>query len=129
MKLVIIFKFLEDFSLHAHFNIELPFSIDIQVPKVPIARNGSMQLKIVATKKEGWDEQINIQLPFRPPGVGAWDLYCAGNEMALYAEWARAIVGLPPDGADRLRDWQRRLSPSGDGVALPPRTPTVFLAR
>jgi len=50
---------------------ELPFSIDIVVPKVPIVRNGSMQLKIVATKKEGWDEEINVQIPFRPPGVSA----------------------------------------------------------
>jgi formate-dependent phosphoribosylglycinamide formyltransferase (GAR transformylase) len=32
----------------------------------------------------------------RPPGVGAWDLYCAANEMDLYAEWARAVTGLPP---------------------------------
>lgn len=50
---------------------ELPFKIDIQVPKVPVARNGSMNLKIVATKKEGWDEAITVQLPFRPPGLGA----------------------------------------------------------
>lgn len=50
---------------------ELPFSIEIVEPKVPVVRNGSMQLKIVAKKKEGWDEQINVQLPFRPPGVGA----------------------------------------------------------
>jgi len=28
----------------------------------------------------------------RPPGVRAWDLYCAGNEMDLYREWAMAIV-------------------------------------
>lgn len=28
----------------------------------------------------------------RPPGVGAWDLYSAGNEMDLYHEWAMAIV-------------------------------------
>ena len=28
----------------------------------------------------------------RPPGVGAWDLYCAANEMDLYREWAMAIV-------------------------------------
>lgn len=28
----------------------------------------------------------------RPPGVRAWDLYCAGNEMDLYREWAEAIV-------------------------------------
>jgi len=32
----------------------------------------------------------------RPPGVGAWDLYCAGNEMDLYYEWARAILGQAP---------------------------------
>jgi len=28
----------------------------------------------------------------RPPGVGAWDLYGAGNEMDLYREWAVAIT-------------------------------------
>ncbi|MBB76315.1 MAG: peptidase [Planctomycetaceae bacterium] len=50
---------------------ELPFKIDIVVPKVPVVRDGSMQLKVVATKKEGWDEGINVQFPFRPPGLGA----------------------------------------------------------
>lgn len=50
---------------------ELPFSIEIVEPKVPIVRDGSMKLKIIAHKKEGWDEQINVQLPFRPPGLGA----------------------------------------------------------
>lgn len=28
----------------------------------------------------------------RPSGVGAWDLYAAGNELDLYREWANAIV-------------------------------------
>lgn len=28
----------------------------------------------------------------RPPGVGAWDLYCAGNDLDVYREWAMAIV-------------------------------------
>ncbi|MBZ0269474.1 ATP-grasp domain-containing protein [bacterium] len=27
----------------------------------------------------------------RPPGVRAWDLYCAANEMDLYTEWALAV--------------------------------------
>ncbi len=49
---------------------ELPFTLEIMQPKVPIVRNGSMQMKIVAHKKAGWDEQINVQFPFRPPGVG-----------------------------------------------------------
>lgn len=50
---------------------ELPFSIEIVQPQVPIVRNGSMQLKVVAHKKEGWDEDISVQFPFRPPGIGA----------------------------------------------------------
>jgi hypothetical protein len=28
----------------------------------------------------------------RPPGVGAWDLYSAGNEIDIYKAWADAIV-------------------------------------
>jgi carbamoylphosphate synthase large subunit len=28
----------------------------------------------------------------RPPGVGAWDLYCHGNEMDVYKQWAMAVV-------------------------------------
>ncbi|HEX2363356.1 MAG TPA: hypothetical protein VHI11_14905 [Jiangellaceae bacterium] len=28
----------------------------------------------------------------RPPGVGAWDLYSAANDIDLYREWANAIV-------------------------------------
>ncbi len=27
----------------------------------------------------------------RPPGVGAWDLYCAADEIDLYREWALAV--------------------------------------
>jgi carbamoylphosphate synthase large subunit len=28
----------------------------------------------------------------RPPGVGAWDLYSAGNDIDVYREWANAVV-------------------------------------
>ncbi len=28
----------------------------------------------------------------RPPGVGAWDLYSAGNDVDIYREWANAVV-------------------------------------
>ncbi|WP_232662690.1 ATP-grasp domain-containing protein [Pseudonocardia sp. TRM90224] len=28
----------------------------------------------------------------RPPGVGAWDLYSAGNDLDIYREWASAVV-------------------------------------
>jgi hypothetical protein len=65
---------------------EIPFKIDIQVPKVPIARNGSMNLKIVAERKEGFTAAINVIFPFRPPGIGARSSVQipAGKNEALY---------------------------------------------
>ncbi|MDA1013944.1 MAG: pre-peptidase C-terminal domain-containing protein, partial [Planctomycetota bacterium] len=50
---------------------EVPFTLLIEQPKVPIVRDGSMQLKIKVIKKAGWDEAINIEFPYRPPGIGA----------------------------------------------------------
>jgi hypothetical protein len=49
----------------------VPFQLEIVAPQVPLVRDGSMNLRIIAHKQEGWDEEINVQLPYRPPGVGA----------------------------------------------------------
>ena len=49
---------------------KVPFSIEIQQPVVPLVRNGSMNLKILVSRAEGFDQPINVQFPFRPPGVG-----------------------------------------------------------
>jgi formate-dependent phosphoribosylglycinamide formyltransferase (GAR transformylase) len=35
----------------------------------------------------------------RPPGVGAWDLYSAANDVDVYREWAHAIVHGGPENA------------------------------
>jgi hypothetical protein len=40
----------------------------------------------------------------RPPGVRAWDLYAAGNDVDLYREWANAVVwGCPSQTLSRRR--------------------------
>ena len=57
----------------------------------------------------------------RPPGVGAWDLYSAGNEIDLYRAWADAIVyggtapGLMPVPSRRYASGIVALRPSQDG--------------
>ncbi|MBW3538868.1 MAG: PPC domain-containing protein [Planctomycetes bacterium] len=50
---------------------ELPFALEIVQPNVALVQNGSMQLKVVAKRKEGFTAAINVQFPFRPPGIGA----------------------------------------------------------
>ncbi len=54
----------------------------------------------------------------RPPGVRAWDLYCVGNDVDLYREWANAIVHRRP-GARLSRRFAAgliALRPNCDGL-------------
>jgi hypothetical protein len=54
----------------------------------------------------------------RPPGVRAWDLYAAANELDIYKEWAMAVVhgrpGRPP--SRRYSAGMIALRPDRDGV-------------
>jgi hypothetical protein len=55
----------------------------------------AMELGTVATHMEWFYGPKGLkfsEIGARPPGVGAWDLYCAANEFDLYREWAHAIV-------------------------------------
>lgn len=54
----------------------------------------------------------------RPPGVGAWDLYCSGNDMDLYREWAQLIVHGTPDqhASRRFSSGMIALRPDRDGT-------------
>jgi len=49
----------------------VPFKIDLVVPKAPVVQNGSSQLKVVATRAEGFNEKIALRIPWLPPGLGA----------------------------------------------------------
>lgn len=50
---------------------EAPYKIEIVEPKVPLVQSGTMNLKIVATRKPGFDEAINLKMLWNPPGVGS----------------------------------------------------------
>ncbi len=54
----------------------------------------------------------------RPPGVGVWDLYCAANEIDLYAAWAHAIVHeqVPFQTSRKYSAGMVALRPDKDGV-------------
>ncbi|MEM9943439.1 MAG: PPC domain-containing protein, partial [Planctomycetota bacterium] len=49
---------------------KLPFELQIVQPNSPLVRNGTKYIKVVAKRAEGFEDQINIQFPFRTPGVG-----------------------------------------------------------
>ncbi len=48
---------------------EVPFKINLIEPKAPVPQYGYANLKIQIEKKEGWDETVQVYLPFRSPGL------------------------------------------------------------
>ena len=91
---------------------EVPFQLEIIEPKVPLVRNGSMQLKIVAHRKEGFTAAINVQLPFRPPGVGA------ANNVTIPEGQAEVLYPINADGGAPIKKWKVVALGSADaGVA------------
>jgi hypothetical protein len=66
---------------------EVPFKIRIVEPKVPLVHGGSMNLKIVAERKKGYNDAITIIALFNPPGVGSVGsaVIPAGQTETLYA--------------------------------------------
>ncbi|MEX0726335.1 MAG: PPC domain-containing protein [Planctomycetaceae bacterium] len=79
---------------------ELPFTIEIAEPKVPIVRNGSMQLKIVATRKEGFTAPITVQLPFLPPGVSG------ASSVAVPEGQNEVLYPLNANGGAEIKAWK-----------------------
>jgi hypothetical protein len=50
---------------------EAPFHLRIVEPKVPLVQAGSMRLEVVAERAAGFDEPIEVQMVWNPPGVSS----------------------------------------------------------
>ncbi len=50
---------------------EAPFKLAIVEPKVPLVQGGSMRLEIAVNRAAGFDEPIEVQMVWNPPGVNS----------------------------------------------------------
>ena len=79
---------------------ESPFSIEIVQPKCPLVRNGSMNLKVVATRKEGFNAPIALRFLYAPPGVGV------NNSISIAEGQTEALVPITADGNAEINTWK-----------------------
>ncbi|HEX7378437.1 MAG TPA: PPC domain-containing protein [Pirellulales bacterium] len=84
----------------AAITAEAPFKIDIVEPKVPLVRNGSMGLKVVATRKEGFTAPISLRMLYNPPGVGS------SGAIKIEEGQNEAIIPLTANGGAEIRQWK-----------------------
>jgi hypothetical protein len=79
---------------------EVPFKISIVEPKVPLVHNGSMNLRIVAERKKGYNEAITIVPLFNPPGVGS------ASSAVIPAGQTETLFPLNANGGAPVRKWK-----------------------
>ena len=78
---------------------ELPFQIEIEVPKAPIVRHGSKSLKVVAKRKEGFTQPIGLRLLYDPPGIGA------SGSISIPGDKSEALIPLTANPSAALGVW------------------------
>ena len=77
----------------------LPFRLEIVQPKAPLARNGTMNLKVVVKRDEGFAQPVTVEFPFRSPGIGA------GPNITIPADQTEGLYTLNADGNAALGTW------------------------
>jgi hypothetical protein len=87
-----------------------PATIEIVPPATPIARRGTLDLRVKVTRSDDYTGRVRLEMPFRPPGIGAsglevkegesevvFPLTCAAD--APVREWPVAVTAtLLPEG-------------------------------
>lgn len=84
---------------------EAPFHLELETPAVPIVKNGTLQLKVRATRNDGFIEPVTLRFLWNPPGLGSpatinlekeqnettYELNANGD--APPGEWQVAVLG------------------------------------
>jgi hypothetical protein len=78
----------------------VPFHIEIVPPKVPLVQNGSMGLKVVATREANFKAPIVLRLLYSPPGVSMPDA------VTIPEGQSAAVIPLTADGGATIRTWK-----------------------
>ena len=78
---------------------EVPFKISIVQPKVPLVRGGSMQLKVVAERAEGFVDPISIYMLYNPPGVSS------SRSITIAKDQTEALIPITANGSAALQAW------------------------
>ncbi|MGO8926375.1 MAG: PPC domain-containing protein [Limisphaerales bacterium] len=79
---------------------EAPFKLAIVDPKVPLVQAGSMRLEIAAERAPGFDEPIEVQMVWNPPGVSSQP------EATIPKGATNVFYQLNAGGGAELRSWK-----------------------
>lgn len=87
---------------------ETPFQLKLEVPASPLVRAGNLKVKVVAERRSGFDDPINVKMLWNPPGVtsetevtipkgkNSIDYTLSAKGDAPVANWKIVVLGSAP---------------------------------
>jgi hypothetical protein len=111
---------------------EVPVTLELEPPIVPIARRGLLELKVKLHRDEGFDGKVRLELPFKPPGSGASMIEVKDGQTevmfpinasadAPVKQWEIAVAAsLVPDEATKKEERKARSAGRGSWIASQP---------
>lgn len=79
---------------------EAPFKLRLTQPKVPLVQGGSMALEVITERNPGFDQPIELQMVWNPPGVSSQP------EVTLAKAATNAVYSLNATPAAEVRSWK-----------------------
>ncbi len=79
---------------------ELPFTLDLVPPTVPIVQSGTMNLKVKVKRKEGFKAAITVRMLWNPPGISA------PGTIAIPENQSEADYQITCDGGAPANTWK-----------------------
>ncbi len=87
---------------------EAPIRISVVEPKVPLVQNGSMNLKVNAERRNGFNGPINLSMLYNPNGVGSQ------STVTIPAGQTEAVIPLNASGDAQTRIWKIAVTANAD---------------
>ena len=117
---------------------EAPVTIELVPPATPIARRGLLDLTVKIHRAEDFTGTVRLELPFKPPGIGASavDVKKGETEVRLplsaaadapVQDWQIAVAAsIVPEGGSKKEDKKARRAGRGSWIASRPVTLSVI---
>ena len=87
------------YRMSAAVTEKVPFKIEIVQPKVPIVRNGSMQLRVKVIREGDFKGAIALRALYRPSGIGA------SGSITIPADKDEASIPITANGGAAIGKW------------------------
>jgi hypothetical protein len=78
----------------------IPYTLELVPPAAPLVRNGSLDLKVVAKRAEGFTAPISLRMLYNPPGVAS------SGSIVIPEGKSEAVIPLTANNGAGLGTWK-----------------------